>query len=198
MSYQEVYNGLNKKASDEQIKKLASIIGMKKKADDPNAPAGVGTYRPLSYWWDQFDNPNEYQRQLSKNYGRKHPIALEIPYLPSYRTLPMIGNKIDPKKIGRPISQHDLEVRRGRQAKSLAEEIFGLKSPLVAPAKRYLENRGAENQKRFIQGTLKENLPTEVEMPVEIPKGKKRDLLDRVGRLMVQNKTPSYSQQIYS
>ena len=32
MSYQEVYNGLNKKASNEQIKKLASIIGMRKKA----------------------------------------------------------------------------------------------------------------------------------------------------------------------
>lgn len=30
MSYQEVYNELNKKASNEQIKKLASIIGMKK------------------------------------------------------------------------------------------------------------------------------------------------------------------------
>ena len=34
MSYQEVYNGLNKKASNEQIKKLASIIGMKKKAQE--------------------------------------------------------------------------------------------------------------------------------------------------------------------
>lgn len=32
MSYQEVYNGLNKKASNEQIKKLASIIGKKKES----------------------------------------------------------------------------------------------------------------------------------------------------------------------
>ena len=37
MSYQEVYNGLNKKASNEQIKKLASIIGMRKKAADAKA-----------------------------------------------------------------------------------------------------------------------------------------------------------------
>lgn len=32
MKYQEIYNGLNKKASNEQIKKLASIIGMVKRA----------------------------------------------------------------------------------------------------------------------------------------------------------------------
>ena len=32
MSYQEIYKGLNKRASNEQIKKLDSMIGMKKKA----------------------------------------------------------------------------------------------------------------------------------------------------------------------
>ena len=32
MKYQEVYRRLNKKASNEQIKKLASIIGMRKRA----------------------------------------------------------------------------------------------------------------------------------------------------------------------
>ena len=37
MSYQEIYKGLNKRASNEQIYKLASLIGMRKKAEDQYA-----------------------------------------------------------------------------------------------------------------------------------------------------------------
>ena len=38
MTYQELYQGLNKRASNEQIYKLASLIGMVKKAADDRVP----------------------------------------------------------------------------------------------------------------------------------------------------------------
>jgi len=110
MKYQEIYNGLNKKASNEQIKKLASIIGMRKKAADEKAypkgkaPAGVGTYNGWAPGKKQVRQPNQYQAQLLKNYGKSFKNTI-FPFLPSYED--SRGGLIT-DRIGRAISQEDL------------------------------------------------------------------------------------------
>lgn len=81
MSYQEVYNGLNKKASNEQIKKLASIIGMRKKAADAKAyPKGKAPeFQPRS------------KQQIQLKYDQKAPRGWAAPQNVWNQWAPQVG-----------------------------------------------------------------------------------------------------------
>lgn len=69
MKYQEVYRRLNKKASNEQIKKLASIIGMRKRAfgqwelEELARPINTQYYKDkIKEWGDQAKKHREYAK----------------------------------------------------------------------------------------------------------------------------------------